>query len=173
MKWIGIVILVLVVLVGIVVGIGAMLPKSHSATRAAHFRQPPDAIWQALTTPEEFPSWRTNVKRVERLADQNGHATWREVDSHGQAIPLEIVEWTPPSRLVTRIADPQLPFGGTWTFEIQTSDGGSTLRITENGEIYNPVFRFVARFFLGYHATLEEYLRVLGKKYGETVELEK
>jgi hypothetical protein len=48
----------------------------------------------------------------------------------------------------------------------------STLRITEDGEIRNPIFRFVARFFLGYTATMEAYLRDLGRRFGETVQPE-
>ena len=34
----------------------------------------------------------------------------------------------------------------------------TTLRITENGEVYNPVFRFVSRFVFGHSATIEKYL---------------
>jgi len=174
MKWVGIIVAALALLALIVIGIGAALPQAHSATRAAHFSQPPETIWKTITTPEEFPSWRTGVKRVEILPNRNGHVSWREFDSHGGSMPYEIVEWTPPSRLVTRIANPNLPFGGTWTYQIQPSAGGacSTLRITENGEVYNPFFRFVSRFLIGYHATMDGYLRALGKKLGENVSLE-
>ena len=55
--------------------------------------------------------------------------------------------------MVTRIADPHLPFGGTWTYEIAPTETGSTLTITEKGEVYNPVFRFVSRYLQGYTAT--------------------
>ena len=80
----------------------------------------------------------------------------------------------PPRALVTRIADPKLPFGGTWTYEISSqADGGSLLRITEDGEIYNPIFRFASRFVLGYSRTQEQYLQALGARFGESVTLEK
>jgi hypothetical protein len=80
----------------------------------------------------------------------------------------------PPRALVTRIADPKLPFGGTWTYEISSPpDGGSQLRITEDGEIYNPIFRFVSRFVLGYSRTQEEYLQALGAKFGQSVTIVK
>jgi hypothetical protein len=59
---------------------------------------------------------------------------------------------------VSRIADPNLPFGGTWTFEITPAPGGARLRITEDGEIYNPLFRFMARFIFGYEGTINGYL---------------
>lgn len=35
--------------------------------------------------------------------------------------------------------------------------------MTENGEIYNPIFRFMARFVLGYSMTLDRYLADLEK----------
>ena len=45
----------------------------------------------------------------------------------------------------------------------------ASLTITENGEIYNPVFRFVSRFITGQTSTIDEYLRALGRKLGVEV----
>ncbi len=51
-----------------------------------------------------------------------------------------------------------LPFGGTWTYELAPAGPTATrLTITEDGEVYSPIFRLVGRFFLGYDATLERY----------------
>jgi hypothetical protein len=71
----------------------------------------------------------------------------------------------PPRLLVARIADPDLPFGGTWTYDIAPAGGGSRVTITEDGEIYNPLFRFVARFILGYEGTIASYLAALEKRF--------
>jgi uncharacterized protein YndB with AHSA1/START domain len=172
MKWVLIVVGTVVALIALVALIGALLPKGHTGARSARFKQPPEAIWRAITDVEAFPSWREGVKSVERLPDRNGLPAWKETDTHGQAIPFEITESDPPRKLVGRIAGPNLPFGGTWTYEIAPVEGGSRLTITENGEIYNPIFRFMARFFLGYTATIETYLRSLGKKFSETVQIE-
>jgi hypothetical protein len=73
----------------------------------------------------------------------------------------QIVEQVPPRRLVTRVADPDLPYGGTWTFELDPQPAGTRLTITERGEIYNPIFRVFARFVFGYAATMERYLDAL------------
>jgi hypothetical protein len=73
----------------------------------------------------------------------------------------------PNKRLATRIADPSLPFGGKWTYAILPAGDSTTLRITEDGEVYNPVFRFVSRFIFGHSATIEEYLRDVGRRFGE------
>jgi uncharacterized protein YndB with AHSA1/START domain len=164
---------VLVALVGIVAVIGSLLPTQHIATRAARFRQPPEAIWSAITDYSKFPEWRKSVKGVEALPPVNGKPSWREFDKYDHSIPYEVVESMPPQHLITRIADPDLPFGGTWTYEIRPEANGSTvLRITENGEIRNVFFRFVSRFFMGYTKTMEEYLNALGKKFGEKTAIE-
>ena len=119
------------------------------------------------------PDWRTGVKSFGILPEQDGRKRWWEEDSHHQKVTYELVEDKPPARMVTRIADRSLPFGGAWTFEIASvAGGGSDLRIHEDGEVYNVIFRFMARFIFGYTASIEGYLRDLGTKFGESVSIE-
>ena len=72
-----------------------------------------------------------------------------------------------------RIVTAGSPFGGTWTYRIDpdADGGGAWLQITENGEVYNVFFRALARFVFGHAGTLEGYLRALGGKFGEPVEI--
>jgi len=165
MKWVWIIGGLLVLIVGIVALIGAMLPQSHHATRRARFRQRPETIYAVLAGP---PDWRGDVKGFGKLSDRQ----WWEQDAHGKKITFELVEDDAPLRRVTRIADPKLPFGGTWTIEIAPEAEGSAVRVTEDGEIYNVIFRFVARYFMGYTSSIEGYLRDLGRKFGESVQIE-
>jgi hypothetical protein len=51
-------------------------------------------------------------------------------------VGLAILVAMPPRRLVRRI-------------------------VGENGEIYNPFFRFVSRYIVGHHRTIDGYLRAL------------
>jgi hypothetical protein len=164
MKWVLITAGILIAIVALIAAIGAMLPRGHVASRSSRFRQPPQAVWEAITGP---PDWRADVRAFEKLAPRAGHRAWQETDKHGQAIAYESVEEVPPSRLVTRIASPNLPFGGSWTHEITPEAGGCVLQITEDGEIYNPIFRFMARFVLGYHGSIDAYLKALHAKFGE------
>ena len=146
--------------------IGWLLPKEHVVTRAARFHQKPEAIWKAVTDVDAMPAWREGLKGVKRLPDVNGLPAWIEQTSAGD-IALEIAESNPPRRMVSRIADPKLPFGGTWAYEIAPTAEGATLRITENGYVTNPLFRFLSRFVFGHAATMETYLKSLAKKFGE------
>jgi len=72
-----------------------------------------------------------------------------------------------PKRMVTRIVDQNLPFGGRWEYDIEP-DGpdASRVTITERGWVSNPIFRFVSRFVMGHTATIDAYLRALGKHFG-------
>jgi Uncharacterized conserved protein len=146
--------------------VGALLPAEHTATRMARYAQPPEAVWEAITNSSAMTAWRSGLEEVRPLP--SGKAGWLEVSDFGE-LPLEIVEQDPPRRLVTRIADDSLPFGGTWTYVITPAEGGATLRITEDGVVRSAFFRFMARFVFGHTATIETYLTDLGKKFGETV----
>jgi hypothetical protein len=170
MKWVifagGIVFL----LVALMALIGALLPVKHYAARKARFGQTPEAIYAVLALPS---GWRTDVKASGTLPEKNGRKRWWEQDKRGQKIVYELVEESPPTRRVVRIADAGLPFGGTWTFEIAPQPaGGSEVRIAEAGEVYNVFFRFLSRFVFGYTGSIEGYLRDLGKKFGEAVRIE-
>jgi Polyketide cyclase / dehydrase and lipid transport len=177
MRWALWIVGSLAAIVAFVAIVGAMLPKGHVATRAAKFRESPDAVWSAITGYEDFPKWRPGVASVTRMPDTNGHVVFMEKGGSGaQDIPYEIVESVAPTeatpgKLVAKIADPKLPFGGSWTYEVASADGGTILRITERGEVYNPIFRFVSRFFMSQTKTMDDYLNALGKKFGETVQI--
>jgi len=163
LRWIGIAAATLAALALAVVLVGAALPRAHVASRSVHVVRPPGDVWRTITGVSQFPQWRPDVSAVERLPDREpgGRAAWCETGANGR-ITYELVEADPPRRLVTRIADDALPFGGSWTYELAPApDGGTTVTITEHGEVRNPVFRFVSRFVMGHHATIDAYLEAL------------
>ena len=149
-----------------VIVIGMVLPRRHRASREATYRRPATEVFRAISTPTEFPAWRSGVSKVETLPGHDGKATYREAGKNG-SILYEVERSIPESTLVTRIADRSLPFGGTWTYTLLSSGDSTTLRIVEDGEVYNPIFRFVSRFVLGHTATIDQFLRDLGEKFGQ------
>jgi len=155
----------LVALVLVVMVVGYMLPVKHSASSERTVRGTPDVVYTLIATPADFPKWRGDVKSVDILPAENGRPRFREHGSNGPML-MEITEQVPGQRLVTRIADPKLAFGGTWTFVLTPASEGTNVRITEDGEIYNPLFRFMARFIFGYTATQKGYLDALEKRLG-------
>lgn len=164
MKSLLIAILTLVALVALVLITGFMLPIAHVASSTARLKASPQTVWDVITGP---PDWRPDVSSYNNLPLRDGRQAWTEMSKDGRAITFERVESAPPRRMVTRI-DTGQPFGGTWTYEIVPDHAGSVLTITENGEVYNPVFRFVSRFVMGHTATIDTYLKALKAKLGES-----
>jgi hypothetical protein len=163
MKWLLVALLAIGVLAVVVVTVGAMLPVKHVASRSDVFAGTPETIWRLITDVDRFPAWRADVKSVTRLPDRDGKVHWAEETTSGR-ITFAAEHMEPPRLLVVRIADPDLPFGGTWTYELTPAAGGTRMTITENGEIYNPLFRFMARFVFGYDATMASYVAALQKR---------
>lgn len=162
----------LLVVTGIVVGaavvvlvIGAALPVAHVAAVRVQLGAPPDSVFAAISQPATAPEWRSDLESVEILSQPGERVRWRETTSGGP-IRLAAEEVQPPVRFVTLIDDPGLPFGGRWIHEIEPDRGGTLVTITEEGEVYNPLFRFVSRFILGHYATLERYGGDLASHFG-------
>jgi len=166
MRWIIWIVVALASIVAIVALIGSRLPKGHTVTRTTRVKLPPDALFTVLSDVDNYRSWRPDVKKLERLPDRDGRAAWVEEMSTGR-IPLVFERLERPSLLVTRIADPTLPFGGTWTYRIRPADGGSELSITEDGEVYNPIFRFMSRFVFGHAAAMDAFMKHLQTRFGK------
>lgn len=169
MKYVLIAVLAVGAIVLLMTLIGMTLPAGHTASRKARFRQTPQAVFAVISGSGE---WRSSLQQVEALPSVNGRERWKEIDRRGSGIIYELVESTPPLRRVTRIADDALPYGGTWTLELAPAPGGSTISVTERGEIKNPIFRFISKFFLGHYQSIDLYLGDLGKRFDERLTIE-
>ena len=166
-----IIVLLLAVVVGlglIVVVTGYLLPVQHVVTVAAHVPATPEQVWDAVTDVAAYPKWRGDVTSVAMLPSDSGHVAWRE-QGKNDAISYAIEQAERPRRLVTRITDTSLPFGGSWEYLITAEGNGSRVQTTEQGEVYNPVFRFVSRFIMGHASTASTFLTSLGALFGATV----
>jgi uncharacterized protein YndB with AHSA1/START domain len=150
----------LVVLVALIALVGWLLPVDHVASRTTTLAAPTEKVYAMVSRVDEYPAWWSQISRVEMLPAENGRTRFRQHDSTG-AIVMEVVEAVPASRFVTRIADPDQPFGGTWTWEIAPEGSATRLTITERGEVDNPLFRFMARFVFGYTGTMDSFLAAL------------
>jgi len=158
MKILLIILCGLVCVIIAVVIVGALLPKTHMASRTTIIKATPEQVFALISGPQD---WRTDLKEY-KFFDEDGRHMQRETGKHGQTITYEIVQSQPPMLRKTTIADKNLPFGGSWTWSIQQQSDGCAVTITEDGEVYNPVFRFVSRFILGYTRTIDNYLAMLG-----------
>jgi hypothetical protein len=138
MKWVLFIVGGLVLLVVIVAAIGATLPRTHTASRTLRVRRSPQEAWTAIA-------------QAMNTSD----------------VPVDIVESDPPRKLVSKVKETEKMFGGTWTVAVAPLENGSTVTITEDGWVANPIFRFVSRFVMGHHATMDGMLKSVAKNFGE------
>lgn len=165
--WLVTAVVVLALVVGLVAWWGALLPAEHRVVRQVDLPRPRDEVWRDLEAVEAFPSWRPQVKRVE-VSSEGGVLTWREF-GRGGVTALRAVTSDPPALRVVEIADPDLPYGGAWTYDLADTSTGSTLTITEEGEVTNVIYRFMSRYIFGYTDTIDSFLAALGAKYDTKV----
>ena len=153
--------------------IGSFLPRGHEITRSLSLKQTPEAVWQLITDYANVLSWQSNVVKVEKQPDKNGHEVWKETYKGDYGLFLETTEAAPPTRLVRSIADDKGPFSGRWEFALAPVEGGCKLSVTEFGEVGNPFFRFMFRLFMKPEVYLVMYLTSLARKFGEPAMIEK
>lgn len=146
---------------------GSRMPREHRSVVTATFAAGRATVWAAITDYAAMPAWWPAVQavRFERLPDGTELA-WNK-DRHGREVPFRTVESRLNEKLVRLIAQDDLPFGGTWTFELADAPGGGTrLTVTEDGVIRPPLFRAIATWFMGLDATQKDFLAHLEKHLG-------
>lgn len=161
MKWFLVIPGILVCLVLIIVIIGYLLPVKHTSSVQVSVPASPAETWARLADFSSYPLWRKDVKSV----NVSSSVEWVEVNARGDSLPLKIVVLDPGQRLVTKIQGHGLPFGGGWEFRLKDNGGSTIVTITENGEVYNPLFRFVSKFIMGHDATLRKYAGFLERSF--------
>jgi len=153
--------------VALVLGVGWWLPVAHNAARTVVLAAPPATVFDIVSDFARHPEWRSDLTRVETDGEPGMGQLVREIGADGE-LPYRVTALQRPTLLVTRIESASLPFGGAWTYYfVEAPSGGTRLTIAEDGEIYNPVFRFMARFVFGYEATIDRYLSDLATRVGQ------
>lgn len=158
-------------IVGAVAVLGGRLPVSHVASRSAVIGAPIDTVFNTMTDLAAAPMWRSGVTRMTVTVDSStGRRRVTEESSSG-TMTMEVEELVAPSRLVMRIVGDGLPYGGAWAHALEAQGNETRVTITEHGEVYNPIFRFISRYIIGHTGTMDTYLTDLGRKFGTDVTL--
>ena len=146
--------------------IGRTLPEKHTAKFSTLLPAPPEAVWTVITDYSKMPEWWPAVKSILLETRPNGEVwTWNQ-DSRGHKIAFRTIEEKAPRRLVREIVGDNLPFSGTWTFELTPEGATTRLTLTEDGFIKPPLFRFIATYFIGLDKTMKDFAKHLEKRFG-------
>ena len=162
-------IIAVVVLVILVIAlIGWRLPREHSATRSVLIHKTPDQVYAVARDFASMPKWRKDVTTVQVTTTSDGRVLFREDGGNGP-VNYELAEDIRGQRMVTRIIDTDLGYSGKWTYVFKAEGPDTRVEITEDGVVSNVIFRFLSKYAFGHTATVDTYLKSLGKQFGETV----
>ena len=147
--------------------VGLTLPESHQEARSARFAAPPTKVFGVITDFSAYPSWRSDVTRVELLPDDGKGVRFTEYSNERpEPIRYRVEEMEAPTRVKVMVDDDSLPFAGTWTYVLQPYEGGTSITITEDGTISNPLFRLVAKLLFSPTDAMDRYLHDLSSVEG-------
>ena len=148
--------------------IGWRLPKQHSVTRSILLHKTPDTVYAVTRDFAATPKWRSDVRAVTVTTTPDGRVHFREDGKNG-TVNYELAEDVPGQRMVTRITDTNLGYSGKWTYVFAPEGANTRISITEDGEVSNMIFRFLSKYAFGHTATIDSYLTLMGKHFGESV----
>jgi len=164
MLWLKIAGGVVAVLAGYVVVAGSVVARGHVTMVRIVLERPPAEVFAAISDHASQTQWRADLKSVEILPPQDGHAVFRETTRMGP-VRYVVDESVAGRRLVTRILDDDLGYRGRWIFELEPDGAGTRLTITEEGEVTSFLFRALSPLF-SKSAAIEGYLSALAAKFG-------
>ena len=161
---------VILAVVGIVIfagltvfAIGATLPVDHSVSVTGTVAAPPAKVFAIITDIAAGPTWRHEVKSVQVLPKDNSRDVWIENLGGGMTMHFLALTTAPPGpngRGVRKIETDDPSYGGSWTYELTPgpTPNTTTLKITEDGYIKPPLYRFVTAYITGPTKSLKDYL---------------
>jgi uncharacterized membrane protein len=129
----------------------------HVASRSAVIQRDACQLFDIVRDFERAPRWRSDVQRVDILDPKR----FREHSKHG-SVTYEVMSEEPGRRLVTRVADTNLGYSGSWTWTFEPVAGGTRVTITEDGEVTNLLFIVVSKI-LGHTRTIDRTLAALAR----------
>jgi ribosome-associated toxin RatA of RatAB toxin-antitoxin module len=142
---------------------GATMPIDHSVSVTGTVAAPPEKVFALITNIAAGPTWRPEVKSVEILPQDNTRDAW--VEDLGSGMKMKFLATTTvapdPSGHALRVVKLDDPsYGGTWTYDLSPGPdpNTTTLKITEDGFIKSPIYRFMMAHVFGPTKNLNDYM---------------
>jgi hypothetical protein len=149
--WVG---AVLVLLAGLVVLAGWLLPATREGRAEVVIAAKPAQIVEVIADVEAQGAWREGISSVERSADG-----WVEVTARGERISF-MTEEMGEARIRLRFAS-DAGYSGSWEAVLTPEAEGTRIAVVERAEIPSPLGRILARLFFDPEAFATTYLAAL------------
>ena len=149
------------VVIAMIVG-GLVTARAHTVSQSATVPASINDVWRTIRTVDQYATWRSDLEDVDLINTTESQVRWRE-QSTRRSVMYGIVHEEAPHRLVVRILDDDLPYSGEWEWTLREQGTGTSVTITERGEISNPIFRLIGTYFIGHTKTIARVLNDLAQ----------
>ena len=139
---------------------GSLQPRTHTATASVDIDAPIDEVWATVRDYDRLHQWAPDMVALQRLDDVDGRPVYR-MDADGDTWTFTIVEEDAPGSMVVDLEAASAVFGGRWTYDLEASELGTHVTITEEGWIEPPPFRLIMALTDGYDDTVEAHAQAL------------
>ena len=161
MKIVGVIVGV-VVFIGILpLLIGLFIPSERTYTKEFVFDSSVEKVWNIVTDLKGQERWRSDVKVIKIISNENGNEVWIEIPQKGPSIKFRTVEKIENKSWTMEIID-NPSFTGKWVGTFEAVDKNTTKVVfTESPLITNPYMRTLSLIFVNMDKTMELYLENL------------
>jgi hypothetical protein len=153
----------------VVVAAMAFVRRDHKVELiATYHKSPPSAIWRLLTDHAAEPQWLPAFGTVVRQPDIGGHEVWTHT-TPDKTFSFTVMTVSSMSerryeRLLLRDNQPRnQSWDGRWIYELEPSNGGTRLRVTEYGWTDGVPFFISQRVLADPDAFLNFYVNRIGQ----------
>jgi len=142
---------------------GATMPVDHSVSVTGTVAAPPEKVFALIANIAAGATWRPEVKSVEVLPSDNTRDAWIEDLGSGEKMKFLALTTVPPDaggHALRKVETKEPAYGGTWTYDLSPgpTPDTTTLKITEDGYINPPIYRFMMAHIFGSTKNLNDYM---------------
>lgn len=156
---------IILLLIFLFVALGIFLPDEEIAKNKIEIEATPEKVWAVVTTPEKYPEWAPNLKKVE-IINAN---SWKEIiEGNDQPVIFTIVKNRIPDDLEIKF-EMEGFMSGEWRGSVEKTDNGVVL-MTEDKIIHKT---WIGKILMSLFFDIEEFSRSWNaalKKQAEKIE---
>jgi len=142
--------------------VGALMPASQQVTRVELIKASAADVWDALTDLPRQIQWRSDLKSVQMLDDDEG-LRWVEQLGHGSPVTLRKSKEIPQKELLLEMG--YKDGKGTRHARLSTVPGGTRVTFVETLETRSPLARLRVRTKGGLDSKLDSFILALKQKF--------
>ncbi|MBT5855870.1 hypothetical protein HOH87_04460 [bacterium] len=127
--------------------VGTRLPDRFVVSKSKAYDATPKQLWTILRDIEQYPKWRSGVKRIEVLGkNEKGFLTWKEYFSRRRNNKYEFSSLDYLKTMKIKVLKKKVPIAGTMVVQFSEHEGKGIIHLKHFVIISNPYHRFVAKY---------------------------